>query len=646
MSVSTFVVGVITWPVWACIALAGGGAATAGTMWWKHRKRRKAVMNELDSFKEKVVEISETLDALQHHHKMLPFTDADYTVPMTGQTLREYENVQQSLDQYRERWLKLMDIWDKSQKIVEEEGIGKKEKFDAAQETLKNIGLVKELEDIRQACEQPLIRLGNAHEVVKDALAKLDDSSDTLGRHMQTLEQAGVSVEPFQLRLDTAAEFTDQGKTVEASDPLGAMDFLQKAQSIVEDMNASSEIGINNVNRAAELEKGIAGLDQSIESKRREGYLFSEPEASPVPHLQNARDFLQIGREHLTACEIDESTKSLTQAADFADRANEAVSAAEMMRTNGQAELEERRRALEALADEVAQAKLWKAELERNFAPESWLSVADNVDHATELIQHLQRYLTETELALEPNTQHYSRARQILELVDRQAPDVKSTIDAIKKKLDELNTIRNSCEQQHAALQAESGQLGSLLRQHTDDRPLCNHRFELANDRLQTVGNQLSRGLNDWQLIGQHLQYCKDDFEQVRHLLEEDLRKAAEARSEIAEAESEIRRIRSYYQSGISADVTKARLRLNDAQRSLDHQEYERAVETANTAEQIARDAHDAAVRRVEEHQREQKKRRQQERLRQLGGLLEVAGAVAAQVAIDQMQRRGRRRRR
>ena len=644
MNAVAFVLAAVTWPVWAAIALFGGGAATAGTMWWKRRKQRSAVNKDLQRFKSQVVEISDTLDALQHRHKMLPFTDDDFTAPMAGQTLAEYENVQDSLNLYRERWLKLMDIWDASQKIVEEGG--KQEEFEQAQAMLKNVGLVKELEDIRRACEQPLDGLAEAHEIVHAALAAMNSDGVQIKEHLEKLQSANIHVARLQRREQDTLELINQGQSSAAADPIGAMEFLQQARTRVDRLLADTSAALQNLQLAAQLEQTLAELDDSVSARQREGHLFAEPNASPIPHLDFARERLQSGQDQLTHGDIDQAAQSLAAASEATSSATDCIAAAERMRRDGANELAARRHMLNDLDKEITAARLTLSELERNFAAESWLSVADNADHAAEMTAQLQQSLADAEQALAPDVQHYARADRVLQLVDRQAPEINEVIQAIRNRLDELTAIRMDCESRHTALQTESRALNAQLQQHQDDRPLSNHRYDLARKRLEDVSDRMARGATNWQFIHQHLQYCADDFEQVRHLLEEDLRKAQEARSEIAEADSEIRRIRSFYQSGISADVTKARLRLNDAQRSLERQEYERSVEIANAAEQIARDIHDDAIRRAEEREREQRRIRQQERMRQIGSFIEVAGSIAAQVAISHLQNRNRRRRR
>lgn len=615
--------------IWACLALAGVGGATAGTMWWKHRKRRKEVMGELDSYKEKVVSMSDELDKLQERHKMLPFTDDDYLAPMAGKTLAEYEQVQRRLDQYREKWLKFMEIWDQSQSLTDEARIGRKEQFEEAKKILAEKEVIRELDAISADIKAPLDRLEAAHEVVKDLTKNVESTSETLATRINQLEEAGISTQHFQAGLDQAAELIDEGNELATPDPISAREILEEAQTLVNTMVERADTALTQIKTRDELNESITSLTESVEKHKQDGFLFPEPELSPLPHIEDARRSTKSGSEQLAAGQIAEAVVTLEAATESATLAGKSIEDYVDLKTNCLKRIDEKRRELEKLLDRAGDARLQMAELERNFSAESWISIADNAEHARELTENLITLTGEAKDAAAPQVQQYARALIVLEQIEKRKPEIVTRLDEIDARLADLNKMKDGCKQRYSALQAESDRLGGLLRRHSDDRPLCNHRFEMANERLGKCGAQFSTGLVEWNVLNRHLTYCEEDFHQVEHLLEEDLRKAQEARSEIQKAEGVIRKCRSFYRSGISADVTKAEMRLRDANGSMRQQDYERAVEQATRAEQIARDAYDQAVIRMEERQRRMAQQRQQEAMRQIGNLIGALGSAA-----------------
>lgn len=628
--------------IWAFLALAGGGAATAGTVWWKHRKRRKEVVTELDAFKQKVVGMSDELDKLQERHKMLPFVDDDYQAPMTGKTLAAYESVQAQLDTYREKWLNFMEVWDKSQTLVDEENIGRSTRFEEAKSILNEGEVIRELDAISADINAPLDRLANAHEIVAELLNNVESSSETLVARIEELEQAEVSTEQFQNSLDDAAELTDEGKELQTPDPLSARECLEEAQSVVAAMIEKADIAITQLKQRDELTTRLESLEKSVEKYKTDGFKFPEPELSPVPHIEEATRTTQAGAKQLTSGRINDAVVTLELAANSAHLADESIQTYVDLKQNCLKRIDEKRRMLTKLLDRSGDAGLQMAELERNFSADSWISVADNATHARELTENLIQLTDEARDAAADEVQQYARALIVLDQIDKTEPQIVARLDAIDARLVELNTLRDACHARISELKNESNRIGVLLRRHTDDRPLCNHRYEMANDRLEKTGSQISAGGMDWSLIHRHLDYCAEDFSQVEHLLNEDLRKAQEARAEITKAETVVRKCRSFYRSGVSTDVTNAELRLRDASGSMQQQDYERAVELANNAEQIAHEAYDLAVQKMEAHQRQLAKQSKEETMRQIGSLIGALGSAALRGSM----RGGRHRRR
>src|SRR5439155_25105876 len=90
-------------------------ALTAGGMWLLHVYTLGAARKELEGYKAQVMTLSDKIDALKERHKLLPYVDKDFAVPMAGETLAAYNAVIRDLERHRGEWLKLMDVWEQAQ---------------------------------------------------------------------------------------------------------------------------------------------------------------------------------------------------------------------------------------------------------------------------------------------------------------------------------------------------------------------------------------------------------------------------------------------------------------------------------------------------------------------------------------------------
>jgi len=109
------------------LPLCLAGLAAAAVVGWlaflrlRHVRRRVAARDRLATFKQEVVALSDLLDAQCERHRMLPHADADFKTPMTGMTRKAYDDVQDAIGRYRDRWLSLMNVWEWADKRFGEE---------------------------------------------------------------------------------------------------------------------------------------------------------------------------------------------------------------------------------------------------------------------------------------------------------------------------------------------------------------------------------------------------------------------------------------------------------------------------------------------------------------------------------------------
>ena len=110
-----------TLPIGIAALATFGGLAAVFLQRARHDKRMHEARTKLAAFKGEVVALSDLLDSQQERHRMLPHSDPDFTTPMQGLTRSTYDGVQASIRRHRERWLGLMDVWEKAQSQIDSE---------------------------------------------------------------------------------------------------------------------------------------------------------------------------------------------------------------------------------------------------------------------------------------------------------------------------------------------------------------------------------------------------------------------------------------------------------------------------------------------------------------------------------------------
>ena len=158
-----------TLPMVLMVVLVLVGVAALGLLYYRKRRLQGAVEKEFQGFREKAVALMDQLDALRQRHKTLPSTDPDFTAPMSGATLALYNAVEADLNGLWDRWLKVMELWDRAQKLVRSgSGLAVRQAEEARK--LLDQGDIDDLLRQSASCKERLDRLNRGHEQAHDAL--------------------------------------------------------------------------------------------------------------------------------------------------------------------------------------------------------------------------------------------------------------------------------------------------------------------------------------------------------------------------------------------------------------------------------------------------------------------------------------------
>jgi hypothetical protein len=251
------------------------GLLALGLLYARKRRLQGAVDEQFRGFREKAVGLMDQLDSLRKRHKNLARDDPDFTAPMTGATLALYQRVDADLDRLWDRWLKIMEVWDRVQKHLRAgSGLGVAETEEARK--LLEGGGVDELIRESASCKERLDRLNQGHE---EARASLKAAREELASVRKSVDGGTGVLLPSDRHggdIGAAESRLDEAESLIAADPIGAVERIDGARRLMESLGEKHEPprerprpwsvptsypGIDELAAAAErFRKAVAGL--------------------------------------------------------------------------------------------------------------------------------------------------------------------------------------------------------------------------------------------------------------------------------------------------------------------------------------------------------------------------------------------------
>jgi len=585
-----------TLPIGAA-ALAGfGGLAAFFLQRWRHDRRMHEARTKLDSFKGEVVALSDLLDGQQERHRMLPHSDPDFQTPMRGLTRVAYDDVQQSVRRYRERWLSLMDVWEKAQQHVDSEWYLGTASAEKAIALLDSADARPPLDEVAAACRVPLDTLETAHEKARELAASLEGSIAATNERLSSFAARGRSSAIFQEPLATVERGLATAREELEADPVAARGRLEESETAlattigrIERMEAVDD----RLKRANEETQRVT---RKVAARRAEGWLLAEPGADPDVRLAEAVADATTAAGLLDAGEIDSAERHVEraeQAAAEADATLESVIAAK-------ARVEELLPGCEARLGAIAgrQGPVERAleHLAGSYAEASWSDVADNPDRAEQGLARARELLAAARAAAAPDRQHYFHAVALAEEAVRQEEWSDACLAAVEDRRRELDGLRDSLPGRTEGVARKAADLLSSLARQRTDRVRANEHAREAEHLVRTAAERFTRQRPDLREVSAMVDAGDQAVTRATELAAEDERLARQAIHEIEETENLVRRVASWYEEGVSADVRGATGGLEQAKALLERQRYEESIKASSEASQAARHSYAAAT--------------------------------------------------
>jgi hypothetical protein len=581
----------------------------------RHERRLAEARRKLAAFKSEVVALSDLLDSQQERHRMLPHSDPDFKTPMEGLTRSAYDNVQSALRRYRERWLGLMDVWERA-----EERIGK-ETFLGTAEAEEAIKLLDSAEarpplaDVAGECSAPLDALEQAHEKARELAATLESHVNATAQRLDAVSKRGRSNAAFQGPMAEVGRGVELAKQGLEPDPVAARGRLEQFATRL-DLEIARLDELEAVDdRRSKAVAQTAEIVQKVRAKRAEGWLLAEPGANPDELLAAGEHDCALAAQLLDACELAGAQSHVERAEKSNAEALALLESIVAAKTKVVDLLPACVARLEALASRRGQAVRAVEQISGTYADSSWADVVDNVTKADEGLARVRTLLAETQVASDHARQHYFRAVALVEEAVRQEDWIEGLYTAVTDRRAELDELRASLPKRHDTVRGRVTNLLQGLERQRTDRVRANERAREAGRLLQAAeqGFQIQRP--DLRQVGQVLEAADTAAARGEELAAEDDRLARQAFDDLEETDGLIRRVAAWYGEGVSPDVQPATTALENAKSFLSRQRYEDSLKASAEANRLARESYAEATSEAERRRRRRLAQIQQRQL-------------------------------
>jgi hypothetical protein len=185
-------------------------------------------------------------------------------------------------------------------------------------------------------------------------------------------------------------------------------------------------------------------------------------------------------------------------------------------------------------------------------------------------------------------------------------PDWPAVRQNLLAAIEDLSIAQSQAEEDvknHEALTQEFQQVRdmasrvySFLTSHEEDRLAANQHYKAAADALDRVGMEISEPRGRSAALLEQVRGAAADLNRSEELAREDIRLAAQAQAEIAEAGRAISQARNYSSMEFGVDTSMPESQVMQAQQLLQTQNYERSIQLAGASMQAARQVYYTAM--------------------------------------------------
>jgi hypothetical protein len=590
------------------IALAALAAVALffGLAWLRHTMTRRRVTARFDQFKEHVIQLRQQVESLKERHQLLPAGNKEFSTPMAGATLALYQQLQQDFERLLDDWRRRMELWDRVEQLIASEkplGAGR---LHEAERNLDKLGSFDDVDKACRTCVAQLDRLEHGHERAKTLIAQAAETTGQLRQQLKSVRALELPTAPYEAELERCGTGVEQGRGALPADPLGAVATLESAAEKMTALGDWMQEIVRLVEKARKAHDDLEEVTRQAASRRAGGLLLTEPEGNPDPVVAQGRAEHAGALEALRGADAKTTAKHVKQAFALAKQAAEVIERQAAAGALCAKEVPARRADAQRLGQEAAAAEGQRHELERDFAPESWRTVADNLPRARDLQKTSEHLLQEAGEASAASVQHYFRAAGLLEQVQSQQKEAHGLLGGVGQCLQQLTALRQECQRQGQDVSDLARKVQAFNASHQGVvRQGARSRFDAAEEGWRRVRGQMEGPRPHWADIRQHLEEAQKGYAAALKEAEEDVRCYQQLMTKLGDVGREAERVglflRQHYQSRAPAGQCQRaavealeRVRRESGGRAADWADLLRQVEEAakglGKAEQLAKE--------------------------------------------------------
>lgn len=522
---------------------------------------------------------------------MLPHSDPDFLTPMEGRTRAAYDGVQEALHRYRERWLGLMDVWERADAAIQSEKSLGTARAEEAIRLLDSAESRPPLEEVARECRAPLDDLEQAHEKARALSADLDGRAAAAKTRVEALAERSRSPASFQAPLVEVERGLSIARGEIEPDPVAARARLEEAASALDATSARLDAFEALDDRRKRAAGQVDALEGAIRARRAEGWLLREPGADPGKHVADARRHLDLASQVLDAGEIEAAQKHVEEAERLAGEGAALLESVAAAKARVEELLPGCIARLDALAGKRGATEDALRHLDAAYAPASWSDVADNAAKADEGLSRARAMIAEAQVAARPERQEFFRALALVEEAVRQLEWVDRCHASVAERQADLDGLRASLPEKWSRVGQRVGSLGRRLKAQATDRVRANEQWREADRLVAVAEKSLAVERPDLPKSGQVIDAADAAAEGAERLADDDERLARQAFGGIEAADHDLRRAAGWYAEGVKPDIRAAGAALEDAKGLLSRQRYEDSIRVAADSQRLARTA-------------------------------------------------------
>jgi septation ring formation regulator EzrA len=520
-------------------------AAIVGLVWMAHRRSRGRLDQRIKEIRSSATDVMDRLDALKERIKLLPATNPDFRVPMTGETAALQAQIQDNVGHLWDRWLQVMDAIERAQKVAASiTSPFKKKALQDAQETLEQKRIFEEIDAGTKSCAADMDRLDQAHPAARGERETVTAARPKLEAQVETIRKVGLPIAPFQDELTAIAAETDRASELIASDPIGAKSTLVALRTRGEALIARAERVVGLLQEAKKVADALAGLRRQVADHRSKGLRLDEQGGNPDESLAQADQAHARSVAALNSGNPDAAAKELETSRSLLEQAQGTIEQVRGAREYCRREPSERRRTTERLRAALPQAEADFQRLQHEFAPTSWEGAARSMDQIRERLSGFDQLAADAAEAASDDAQRYLAAAGLLRQLAQQQQEALRQMSRIGERLNALTAARDECRRRRGELETVSRRVDAEFRQHD---PIVSTMTLDVLDKARGVKDAVLAGFEqprpDWPALLDGLAKAMDGYSVAQQQAAVDVRTQQQLADEYQGARGELERL-------------------------------------------------------------------------------------------------------